>query len=251
MFQSNTDREWKKFGKQNPYFGVLAEQKFQQSSLSPEAKQEFFQSGSNEIDRVVQNIRKYIDPNFKISQALDFGCGVGRLIIPLSQIANSVTGVDVSEAMLKEAQTNCDAQNINNVRFIQSDDCLTLLDGKYNLIYSYIVFQHIPVKRGTIIFSQLLTHLSDGGIGVVHFTYAKESQLQTLNQLIKDRVPLAENTINLVKGRGFFAPQMRMHTYDLNKIFSILQKSQVEKVHHEFTNHGGHLGVVLYFKKYV
>ena len=45
MFESNTDREWEKFGKQNPYFGVLADEKFQQSRLFEAAKQEFFQTG--------------------------------------------------------------------------------------------------------------------------------------------------------------------------------------------------------------
>ena len=251
MFQSNTDREWEKFGEQNPYFGVLAEQKFQQSSLSIEAKQEFFQSGFDEINQVVQNIKEYIDPAFEISRALDFGCGVGRLVIPLAQIADSVTGVDVSDAMLREAQSNCNAQGIKNARLVKSDAHLTSLEGKYNLIHSYIVFQHIPANRGAIIFSQLLSYLSEGGVGVVHFTYAKERQLQTLNQLIKDRTPFVENMINLIKGKGFFAPQMKMHTYDLNQIFSILQKSKIQQVHHEFTNHGGHLGIVLYFKKCV
>ena len=249
MFQSNTDQEWEKFGEQNPYFGVLAEQKFQESSLSSETKQEFFQSGSDHINQVLQNIKQYINPHFTLKRALDFGCGVGRLVIPLAQIADSVTGVDVSQAMLREARSNCDAQGIKNALLIKSNDHLTSLDGKYDLVHSYIVFQHIPVNRGELIFTKLLDHLAEDGVGVIHFTYGKERQLQTLKQLFKDHVPWTENMLNLFKGNGFFAPQMKMHTYDLNQILSILQKSKIENVHHEFTNHGGHLGVVLYFSK--
>ena len=251
MFQSNTDHEWEKFGNQNPYFGVLADEKFQQSRLLKEAKQEFFESGFADINRVLQNIREYIDPNFTVEQALDFGCGVGRSVIPLAHIAASVTGVDVSDSMLREAQSNCDQAGFKNVSFIKSDDHLKSLNGKYNLIHSYIVFQHIPVNRGEIILANLLSYLSNGGVGVVHFTYGKERHLQTLRQLIKDRIPWAENMINLTKGKGFLAPQMKMHTYDLNKIFFILQRSKIQNVHHEFTNHGGYLGIVLYFKKFV
>ena len=249
MFQSNTDQEWEKFGEQNPYFGVLAEQKFQESSLSSETKQEFFQSGSDHINQVLQNIKQYINPHFTLKRALDFGCGVGRLVIPLAQIADSVTGVDVSQAMLREARSNCDAQGIKNALLIKSNDHLTSLDGKYNLVHSYIVFQHIPVNRGELIFTKLLDHLAEDGVGVIHFTYGRERQLQTLKQLLKDRLPWAENMLNLFKGKGFFAPQMKMHTYDLNQIFSILQKSKIKNVHHEFTNHGGYLGVVLYFSR--
>ncbi len=85
-----------------------------------------------------------------MARALDFGCGVGRLVIPLSKIAESVTGVDVSESMLNEAISNCDNQNVNNANFIKADDNLSMLSGKYDFIHSYIVFQHIPTKRAAL-----------------------------------------------------------------------------------------------------
>ena len=37
----------------------------------------------------MQMIHQYIDPAFRAQKALDFGCGVGRLIVPLAKMVAS------------------------------------------------------------------------------------------------------------------------------------------------------------------
>lgn len=145
--------------------------KFRKDNLTDEAKEEFFSSGLSQINHMLENIRKHIDPLYAAKNALDFGCGVGRLIIPLSKVVNNVTGIDVSDSMLNEARKNCETQFVSNVSLLKSDDNLLLLNGKYDLIYSFIVFQHIPVKRGVGIFKNLLSRLENGGVCVIHFTH--------------------------------------------------------------------------------
>jgi 2-polyprenyl-3-methyl-5-hydroxy-6-metoxy-1,4-benzoquinol methylase len=171
VFNKNTDREWEKYGKDEPYYGVLTDEKYYKSNLTDQLKEEFFTSGYHQIDGVLRKIRKHIEPSFKICKALDFGCGVGRLVIPLAKISEEVTGVDVSESMLKEAQKNCEFYSIKNVTLVKSDDGLSSIKGKFDFIHSFIVFQHIPIKRGEWIFKNLLEHLEDDGVGVFHFTF--------------------------------------------------------------------------------
>ncbi len=91
MFSTDTDKEWEKFGKDDPYFGVLTDNKYQKSNLTDEKKNEFFKSGFDYINNVLANIRQHIDQTFTIKKALDFGCGVGRLVIPLANLAEEVT----------------------------------------------------------------------------------------------------------------------------------------------------------------
>ncbi len=249
MFNNNTDREWEKIGKNDPYFGVITHDKYHKSNLTDENIKDFFNSGYIYIDNVLKNIRQYIDPAYNIRHALDFGCGVGRLVIPLAKVAENVTGIDFSDSMLSEAEKNCEAQMIKNVSFIKSDDNLSLLNGKYDLINSCAVFQHIPVKRGLRIFKNLLAHLEDGGVCVVHFTYAKNYKVRKLVPFVKNYVPLAKNIINLIKGREFFAPQIQMNTYNLNELFFLIQKFNVQEFHSEYTNHRDELGIIVYFKK--
>ena len=44
-------------------------------------------------------------------------------------------------------------------------------------------------------------------------------------------------------------PAVQMNPYPLNQVLYLLQTTGVREFHAEFTNHGGHLGLVLYFTK--
>ncbi|CAN5325851.1 hypothetical protein BH11PSE11_BH11PSE11_29070 [soil metagenome] len=249
MFQSDTDGEWEKFGKDDPYFGVVTDEKFRTANLTPANREEFFASGFAYMDGVIANVRRYIDPAFTIGKALDFGCGVGRLVIPLAQRARQVTGVDVSDSMLKEAAKNCEARALGNVVLVKSDDALSRLNGEYDFIHSFIVFQHIPAARGERIFEMLLSRLARGGVGVLHFKYGRDASSRRLVSFVKRTIPFASNFINLFKGREFLAPQIEMNAYDLNRLFLSLQKSGVRDCHTAFTDHEGEAGIVVYFRK--
>jgi ubiquinone/menaquinone biosynthesis C-methylase UbiE len=250
MFYQNTDREWEKFAATDPYFAVLTDDKYRRSDLTEKNKTDFFRSGYDYIDDVLSNIRKYIDAEFTPKKTLDFGCGVGRLVIPLAEIAEHVIGIDVSESMLNEAEKNCESRSIRNVSFLKSDDHLSILNSNYDFIHSFIVFPHIPVKRGERIFRNLLEHLKDGGVCVIHFTYAKTYKVKRLIPWIKNYIPLAKNFINLIEGRHFFYPQMQMNSYDLNKVFYWIQQNKIRDFYAQYTNHGGEfLGILVYFKK--
>ena len=80
----------------------------------------------------------------------DFGCGVGRLVLPFAHYSREVVGIDISESMLKECEKNLNNRGINNCQLITSDDNLASLTGSFNLIHSFITFQHIPVGTGQL-----------------------------------------------------------------------------------------------------
>jgi ubiquinone/menaquinone biosynthesis C-methylase UbiE len=249
MLNNNTDKDWEKFGKEDPYFGVLTDDKFRRSNLTEESKKEFFKSGTDYINFILKNIEHHVDTEYTINRALDFGCGVGRLAIPLAYIAQEVTGVDVSESMLKEAKENCKERSLENVNFVYSDDDLSMLNGKYDFIHSFLVFQHIPAERGEQIFEKLMERLESGGIGVMHFTYAKDYEIKGLIPLIKKYIPLASNFINWVKGKGFFYYGMQMNAYDTNNLLLMIQKANVKNFYTEFTHSEDEFGLMIYFKK--
>ena len=251
----NTDKAWEKWGQQDPYYGVLSDPKFRNNNLTTEAKDEFFAAGEADIQRVFQIIEKFICPNFHPKNALDFGCGTGRLIIPLAKLVPQVVGIDISDAMLQEAKQNCQTLNIQNATFHKSDDKLSALQAyNFDFIHTVIVLQHIPVERVRIIFKQLLNLLNAGGIGAIQLTYAnikfKDSFGTIPNNLI---VKTGINFKKFKKSiRGlFFAqdPEMQMNTHDLNDLFFQMQIAGVQNFYTEFTDHGGNLGVFLYFQK--
>ncbi|MEQ1517644.1 MAG: methyltransferase domain-containing protein, partial [Usitatibacteraceae bacterium] len=128
----STDSAWQAWGEKDPYYGVITDPKFRRAELTAQAKKEFFDSGFAHVDYVLQMIRQHIAPAFSPSSVLDFGCGVGRLVVPFAKIAPEVVGMDVSTAMLEEASRNCVEHSIDNVQLCLSDDDLSSLVGAFN-----------------------------------------------------------------------------------------------------------------------
>ena len=81
------------------------------------------------------------------SQALDFGCGVGRLTQSLCKHFEQCCGVDIAPSMLRLAQQRnrygmrCryELNVVPNLRLFP--------DGAFDFIYSSLVLQHMPTRR--------------------------------------------------------------------------------------------------------
>jgi len=103
MFKSS-DHEWDQYGAENPYYGVISDEKMYTKNLTEETLLEFWRTGQEYVDAMFRNIERHICPAFSPNQALDFGCGVGRVLFALSPKCSHVTGIDVSSSMLAEAK---------------------------------------------------------------------------------------------------------------------------------------------------
>src|SRR5690242_17394816 len=125
LLKDTSDKNWNQFANADPYFAVLSNEKFRKENLTDEALKEFFQTGQDYINLVLKTIRSHFDPLFQPTKTLDWGCGVGRLTLPLASISASVVAVDVSPYMLQEAEKNCVAKGVSNVKFVMGDDSLS------------------------------------------------------------------------------------------------------------------------------
>lgn len=268
----STDLEWEKWGVQDPYFGVLTDPKFRKEEMTADARQEFFSSGRSHVDHVLRACRGYIYAGFTPGRVLDFGCGVGRLLIPFAELANDVVGMDVAPSMLSEARKNCDERSIDNVTLVLSDDSLSAANGQFDLVHSCIVLQHVEVLRGRALFAQLVDRVRPGGCGAIHVTFAWDVHAATfgrppstpvipapptdflskakgkLRQLLEPWRPQNKNVAVEVKV-GKLDPEMQMNFYDLSELSFILQRAGIQRVHTEFTDHGGALGAFLFFQR--
>lgn len=250
MTPRDSDREWERLGQRDPYYGVLSQDRFRSDRVNDDSLREFFKSGQDHIDFVLETIRTSVDPNFSPSSALDFGCGVGRCSIPLARVCQSVVGVDVSESMLQEARRNCKERSILNLELVQSDDELSSVSDSFDLIHSFLVFQHIPPRRGERIFARLIELLSGDGVAAVQFVYHRSDPAVVRRMgTLRRRVPLLHNFVNLLYGKPFADPLMEKNAYDLNHLFVILQEHGVGKLHVEFHGHGTLRNVALFFQK--
>lgn len=257
----STDGEWVKWGQQDPYFAVITNDKFRSAKLTDAAKQEFFDSGRYHAHYVLNVCRRLVDPAFAPARVLDFGCGVGRVVLPLAQRVSAVVGVDVSPDMLAEARRNCEQAGLGNVELQLSDDSLSAVQGRFDLVHSCITFQHIDVPRGRRLFGRLIELLTEGGVGAIHITYAKARHPDTFGQPPAPPPPApvptvldARNSVLARLGMGPRAertgdPEMQMNPYNLSELTFMLQTAGVQSFNAEFTDHGGELGVFLFFTK--
>ncbi|WP_158264898.1 class I SAM-dependent methyltransferase [Blastopirellula marina] len=256
---AKTDQAWKQWGEVDPYFGVMTEEKFRAGNLNDQSRQEFFQSGQQMVDHVLEMCRGHVRPDFDPKTVLDYGCGVGRMAISFARGAESVTGIDVSEGMLTEATANTKQMGADNVRLLRIEGSTLPVQEKFDLVHCYIVLQHIPPQHGLGIFQQLIDSIAPGGIGAIQMTYSRSKfashnglppsrwSLKSLWRSLWVESPLRRKFKSWLGLPG--SPEMQMNPYHLNQVFFLLQRAGVTDLHVEFTNHGGHLGTFLVFSK--
>lgn len=133
------------------------------------AREQFYTTGEVQVDTLAERIRRHTGFTIDSSRALDFGCGVGRTTLALAKRCDHVYGLDISPAVLKEADRSAKAMNVENVEWLDAGR-LAELDGCFDLVISLFVFQHIPSREGERVFAAILRGLRPGGVGAIQFT---------------------------------------------------------------------------------
>lgn len=224
----DTDRQWEKWGREDPYFAVLSEPRFRAGCIDRH-REDFFLSGQAFIDDV---LRRYQEAFGELprDRVLDHGCGVGRLTLPLAERFSSVVALDVSPAMLAEARANADVRQITNVRFHLADDALSGADGAFDFVVSHLVLQHVPVRRGMRIFSNLLDKVRRGGGFHITLSYRTERPAHRLLYWASANIPGVKGWQNLCAGRRWNAPAMQMNNYPVETVGQQLCRRKIANV---------------------
>lgn len=97
---------------------------------------------------------------------LELGCGTGRFTIPLAQAGITITGLDLSAAMLARARQKAGTLPI---AWIEADARDYAIDGRFRLIFeSGATFQHMLTRADQLAFLACARrHLAGDGLFVV------------------------------------------------------------------------------------
>jgi SAM-dependent methyltransferase len=228
LWRRDPTEDWEWFGREEPYFGVWTEEQFTREKLGEEARSRFFASGEQHMDTLLADVSALVYSDFAPERVLEYGCGVGRLLIPAARRARHVVGVDVSSSMLAEARRNCEAFGVSGVTLVPVQQMVGLEPG-FDFIYSIAVFQHMPRRAGEPIFATLAGLLRPGGVGALNIVLRAEPHLARFNAVMK--VPLARYVRNIARGRPWAYPHMQMNTYDLNRISLVLRDQGVRELY--------------------
>jgi ubiquinone/menaquinone biosynthesis C-methylase UbiE len=218
MSKPNHVESWEYLGRTEPYWGVLTEERFKGDQFDAES---FFGSGKKQVDRIWRRVQSLAQ--VKNDRALDFGCGVGRLSIPLREYFKDVVGLDVSPGMLeraKEHDTTCSIHFMLN----QNKDLSCLESNSFDFILSLITLQHMRPKYSKGYIKEFLRVLKPGG--VAYFQLPSESRGFSLDAILL-RLPFVKEVyyelLRVIQGNTF----MEMHA---------VKRSEVERL---VRAHGG------------
>jgi ubiquinone/menaquinone biosynthesis C-methylase UbiE len=206
--RQNDSAQWERFGEIDPYYGVLADDVYRREHLTEEALEQFFVSGETYVEWLFEHLG-----DLRPRTSLDFGCGVGRVLVALAGRCAEVTGVDVSPTMLAECRHACERRGIRNVRL--TDD---LPDERFDLVHSTIVLQHVQRDEGYRLIAELARRVAPGGLGALHVALRPSTELARVYFWATARIPFAANAWNLVRGRPWSYPHLRMTAYSLDRV---------------------------------
>jgi len=155
-------KHWDDLGRLDPFHAILSKPgtRFGRWDLD-----EFFATGQREIAELMESAARIGIPKRR-NRALDFGCGMGRLTLPLGEYFEECIGVDISDSMIRQAQELCKSARCH---FLLNDrPTLPFPNEDFDLIYTSIVLQHVPQKaliRGYI--SEFVRTLRKDGLLVM------------------------------------------------------------------------------------
>jgi SAM-dependent methyltransferase len=249
--QRDTDSDWKLIAETDPYWGVISVDEFKGQELKEEAVERFFAGGESSIANLFAFINKYLAIELAPKRSLDFGCGVGRLLIPIARRSGEAVGVDIAPRMLELAKGHCERLGVDNAEVVLGDDDLSRVTGKFDFINTYIVMQHIPPERGYQIMNRLIDLLEVGGVISLQLTFAKSRSFLHHEIGRADYYRRDGNTVTdlVVNTNERDDGSITMFDYDLNETFARLSSKAQSPILVAQTNEDNHLGVHLIFRR--
>jgi ubiquinone/menaquinone biosynthesis C-methylase UbiE len=241
-------RRWESFAASEPFFAILSHEKYLRANLDESAERAFFESGEEHVAMLFETIRTHVSSTFAAASALEYGCGAGRLAIPLARRVGSVTAVDASPAMLAAAREQAAKAGVTKIDFASAKDFAS--DRRhFDLVTLHLVLQRLPPSEGLPLLRTVAEKVGYGGIGVFHVPFRKTSK-RSLEAVrwTRAHVPGANAAFNIARGKTSI-PYFPTYTYELNDVFALLQDAGFEKPYVVMQRHGDVDGAIVHAQR--
>jgi SAM-dependent methyltransferase len=106
---------------------------------------EFAATASEVLSRITSEFVR-LPPHMpmRARRFLEIGCGIGRLMAPLSQFCGEIHGVDIADEMIRMGRERLADIAHAHLHWTRNSDLAALADDSFDLVYSYAVMQHLP-----------------------------------------------------------------------------------------------------------
>ncbi len=143
-------KTWETLGEEDPLWAVVSHPDKRGGAWD---LKEFLATGEADIARARRILASQPHAPTRFRRVLDFGCGVGRVSLAWRPHADHVTGVDISEPMVRQARRLTQGQDGFEFVVNARPDLQVLPGGSFDLCFSHICLQHIPwpIARGYVL----------------------------------------------------------------------------------------------------
>jgi SAM-dependent methyltransferase len=162
MKLNELQKNWDQLGKSDPLWATLT---FPGKENNRWDLQEFFETGKAEVAGLLQRAASFRAPRFH-RNALDFGCGVGRLTQALADYFSHCTGVDIAPSMIDMARRLNQHGDRCHFRVNDADDLTAFPDGGFDMVLSRIVLQHMRPEYSMKYIGEFVRVLAPGGCAI-------------------------------------------------------------------------------------
>ncbi len=203
--------DWEELARREPYFPVHAHEGLAGAAGSI-GTAEFFASGETDFAALLDATTSVLGRDINLASAMDFGCGAGRLTLPLARRAEQVVACDIAPTMLVHARQNAEHAGLPNIRFMMADECLQLPHASFDFVVSLLVLQYIFPSPGYALLRTLVGLLAPGGVAAVHVVLqTRGGELRRLAQFTHGRSRLARRTMSPPREPAY----AHVHKYDV------------------------------------
>jgi 2-polyprenyl-3-methyl-5-hydroxy-6-metoxy-1,4-benzoquinol methylase len=212
---------WEQLAKDDPWRAVLTNVDGRTVASETEAREAFYRSGEEHVERIFSAIHaQFGETNFEIG--VDFGCGVGRTIVPLARRCSRVIATDIAPTMLSITADRLQAEGVSNAT-VQSSQDFVREGTPIDLFHSFLVLQHIWPDDGMRILQSVLPRIRAGGVAAIHVPYRVGGKRPRFPfRWARSHLPFFNAAANVLRGVPAHTPFMQMNAYDMNAVIGLL-----------------------------
>jgi SAM-dependent methyltransferase len=156
---------WSRLGETEPHWSVLTDDRFRGERLAGNLAA-FIASGESSAKAVTGMLARHGVTPATHPRLVEFGCGVGRVTLPLARRFPQVTGCDISTGHLAAAREAAAEAGIGGIRWWQVRIRSLLPAEPCDIWYSHLVLQHNPPPLVRHILREAFAALAPGGVAL-------------------------------------------------------------------------------------
>lgn len=238
--------DWEALARREPYFALLTDEGGTCAESGGLSRAEFLASGEADVAALLGSIAQLLGRELRFESTLDFGCGVGRLTIPLARRSTAIIGCDIAPTMLLHARANLAEAGRSDARLLLLDELSELPERSITLIVSLLVFQYIPRRQGLILLRALLRLLAPGGVAAIHLMLEPAgTRLRRYARSVRRRSRDGHRWEEVRAPRGPLASFTKIHLYDEGSLLREIRDSGCRLAGQLALHHGDAGGVVI------